>query len=70
MEETQDMTDAEPEFPPFLAVWDPAQFPDRADWHAARFHFAPQRGREELRAIAWLSRANTGSDPTTNKENN
>ena len=60
------MTDDEPPFPPHLAVWDPAQFPDKADWHWARFHFAPQQ-QGELAAIRWLSRGNA-NDQTTKGE--
>jgi hypothetical protein len=59
----------EPDFPPYLAVWDPAVFPDKADWHAARFHFAPHR-REEPGAIAWLGRAIPGRRPTAGDEEN
>lgn len=61
------MTDhTEPDWPVHLRSWDPAQFPDRTDWHAARFHFAPQC-TEELGAIAWLSRADASK--TGNEEN-
>jgi hypothetical protein len=54
----------EPDWPPYLAVWDPAIFPNQRDWYYARIHFAPHLARRELEAAAWLGRA----DSTKNQE--
>ena len=57
------MTDqVEPDFPPHLAVWDPAVFPDQRDWHYARVRFAPHLARRELEAAAWIGRGGNDDD--------